>query len=210
MTTLAYPHTLVAGQPENVNDLNDNLNAITTLVNGNLDAGNLATSAKPVTVLGQYKTVADSGLVLTSANTGATTYIGSQGGGLSVATTTSGLLDVFPLDPADHAVTGLTTQFRIHTATITNTVAPAVNFTYSLRQITGLAGGASSITITTVGSALGAVTRAAPAAQASFIDNGSDFTLPGSGVYVLCVSSSGTPAVNSNAQFRVTLQVHHI
>jgi hypothetical protein len=45
MTTLVYPKTLIPNSNENVNDLNDNLNAIAQVVNGNLDAGNLANGA---------------------------------------------------------------------------------------------------------------------------------------------------------------------
>lgn len=41
MGTLTYPFSLTAGQPENVNQLNANLAAISTLLNGNVDAANL-------------------------------------------------------------------------------------------------------------------------------------------------------------------------
>lgn len=42
MAQISYPFTLTAGQAENVNQLNSNLSAITTQVNGNLDETNLA------------------------------------------------------------------------------------------------------------------------------------------------------------------------
>lgn len=45
MTQLAFPYTLQAGQPENVNQLNANLDAVKTLVNGGLDATNLSAAA---------------------------------------------------------------------------------------------------------------------------------------------------------------------
>lgn len=44
MTTLSYPYTLTAGQPENVNQLNSNLNAISTVLNGSVDTTNIASS----------------------------------------------------------------------------------------------------------------------------------------------------------------------
>lgn len=44
MSTLTYPFTLTAGQPENVGQLNSNLAAISTIINGALDEGNLATA----------------------------------------------------------------------------------------------------------------------------------------------------------------------
>jgi hypothetical protein len=44
MPTLSYPFALTAGQPENVNQLTANLDAVKTVVN-NLDAANLADGA---------------------------------------------------------------------------------------------------------------------------------------------------------------------
>lgn len=45
MTSLSYPYTLTAGQPQNVNQLNSNLNAVATVLNGNVDNTNLASGA---------------------------------------------------------------------------------------------------------------------------------------------------------------------
>jgi hypothetical protein len=44
VTSLVYPFTLTPGAPENVNQLNANLEAIRNVVNGSLDASNLSTS----------------------------------------------------------------------------------------------------------------------------------------------------------------------
>lgn len=51
MGTLSYPFTLTAGQPENVNQLNSNLAAIATVLNGSVDATNLAAGAVDVAEL---------------------------------------------------------------------------------------------------------------------------------------------------------------
>jgi hypothetical protein len=42
MTQLVYPFTLVPGQPENVNQLNSNLGAVQSVLNGNVGADNIA------------------------------------------------------------------------------------------------------------------------------------------------------------------------
>lgn len=68
MTTLTLPTTLVAGANENVNDLNSNLNAITSWANGSVDSTNLAnagvTPDKLSTTLAQYLGITN------AANTG--------------------------------------------------------------------------------------------------------------------------------------------
>lgn len=68
MTTLTLPTTLVAGANENVNDLNSNLNAITSWANGSVDNTNLAnagvTPDKLSTTLAQYLGITN------AANTG--------------------------------------------------------------------------------------------------------------------------------------------
>lgn len=43
MTILTYSHTLVAGTPEDINDVQDMFEDVRTLVNGNLDDDNLST-----------------------------------------------------------------------------------------------------------------------------------------------------------------------
>ena len=45
MGTLTYPYSLTAGQAENVNHLNSNLTAISNVLNGSVDADNLAAGA---------------------------------------------------------------------------------------------------------------------------------------------------------------------
>lgn len=67
MGTLSYPFTLVAGQPENVNQLNSNLAAVATVLNGSVDATNLASGAVDVaelaTTLAAFLGVTQSGTV---------------------------------------------------------------------------------------------------------------------------------------------------
>jgi hypothetical protein len=209
MTTLAYSHTLVAGTPENINVVQDMFNDARTVINGNLDTGNMAATMKAATLTGFYRTVDEISLDLTSANTGATTYTASASG-TADAIGTNTFPVVIPITLADYAVSGLTTQFRVQAATITNTVAPAVNFTFACQQIATLGGVAGSIKIASLVAAPATVTRSAPAASSGFVDSTADFTLTPGGVWVLTVASSGTPAANSNTMFRLRLQVHNI
>lgn len=51
MTTLAYSHTLIAGTPENVNDVQEMFDDAKTVINGNLDGDNLATSIREAAAL---------------------------------------------------------------------------------------------------------------------------------------------------------------
>lgn len=215
MTTLAYSHTLVAGTPENINDVQDMFNDVKTLVNGNLDATNLAASARPATVLGAYRTVHEATFALDSTNTGATTYVPTVSSSTSPvrALSTAGLSAIVfcPLTVADYSVSGLTTQFRVQGSVITNGVAPGVSFTYSVAQITNLNGTGNAIGISGTGTLLGSVTRTTPGANSAFVDSSAaDFTISTSGTYVMLLASSGSPAANSNTQFCLRLQVHHI
>lgn len=67
MGTVSLPYTLTAGQPENVNQLMDNLTTLRDAINGNLDATNLASGAVDVaelaTTLAGYLGVSQSGTV---------------------------------------------------------------------------------------------------------------------------------------------------
>lgn len=68
MTTLSLPVTLVAGANENVNDLNSNLNAITSWANGSVDATNITNAAVTGDKIGT--TLAQQLGITNAANTG--------------------------------------------------------------------------------------------------------------------------------------------
>jgi hypothetical protein len=214
VTTLSYPHVLTAGQPENVNDLNDNLNAITTWSAGNIDTTNLAATAKPATLMGRYGIVAQGALLFDSTMTAGTYYPAAEGGTISpapkIGVSISGTPVVIPVKVADYAVSGLTTQFRVQALTLTNPTAPAINLTFGVAQILTLGGGVNTISIATVGSVLGGVTLTTPGASAGYVTTGSDFTISSGDLYVLVVTTSGTPAANARVAVNMTLQVHNI
>lgn len=211
LTTLAYSHTLVAGTPENINDVQDMFNDAKTVINGNLDTSNMAATMKPATLMGPYRPVSEATMAFTSLTGGAATYTPTASGG-SVPIGTSATLNLLtiPIVLADYAVSGLTTQFRIQASTITNTIAPAINFTFGVFQLVTTGGAGGNTSIVSGGPVLGGVTRAAPAASSPFTDTGADFTISSNGVYVLCVTTTGTPTVNSNTMPTIRLQVHNI
>jgi hypothetical protein len=210
MTTLSYSHTLVAGTPENVNDVQDMFNDVKTLVNGNLDATNLATSAKPSNLMGVYRTVEASEFFVASGSA-ATCYFAVAGGLISSGSTVAGsnVPQFIGVDEVPYKVTGLTVKMRLRVAFVTNAVAPTGTFTFGLYPVT-TAGGAGNLT-TTLGTVVSGSTVAhtAPAASSQFLDAGSDFTPPTAGVYVLGVV---TPAMAANSAVvgKVFLEVHNV
>lgn len=211
MTTLAYSHTLVAGTPENINDVQDMFNDVKTLVNGNLDATNLAATAKPATLMGAYRPVSGEALFsFVNTHTAGTWVASTSSAAVLVGTTSPIAQAIIPITLADYAVSGLTTQFRVQAATITNNAAPAVNFVYSLGLVAGLSGTGGSIGISSVTLNPTNVTRATPGGVTANVDSTADFTVSSSGVYVLCVTLSGTPADNSNTVCALRLQVHNV
>lgn len=213
MTTLSYPFTLVAGQPENVNQLNSNLNAITTWANGNVDTTNLATSAKPVTLLGAYRTVCD------VANSSATLITSSgvwlfSDSGAHFQKSPASMLNADPvytyLDSTDYTVSGLTPKLRVRGTVLTNGTAPAMTFTFGLYPITS-SGAATTLTITAGTVVTGSTAAvASPSANAATTAVGSDFTFPSAGAYALAVAASAAMAGNASAAIHVRLEMRHV
>jgi hypothetical protein len=210
LTTLTYPHVLTAGQPENVNDLNDNLNAVTTWAAGNIDTTNLAATAKPATLMGAYRPVSEASFYFTSIYNAGTYMANASGVSVLNGGFVSTTLALIPINLADHAVSGLTTQFRVQASTITNTVAPAANFTFGLYGIASTGGTSSTILVNLTAAVAGSgATRVAPSATSNYVDWSSDFT-GANGTWLLGIALSATPAANSMTQCTLRLMVHNI
>lgn len=211
MTTLAYSHTLVAGQPENINDVQDMFNDVGTLVNGNLDTGNMATSMKAATLLGRYETISEtSPVVVGPAFAVAGLYYTKPDGIQADGSASSGAAALIPVNPADYAVSGLTTQYRVQAMLVSNAVALGVNLTYGLYPIAS-ALGSGALTLTLAAAVVGStVTRNAPSASVQSFDASGDFALSSSAPYLLGVTFSGTPAANSRATLVMRLQAHNV
>jgi hypothetical protein len=167
-------------------------------------------TARLATALGDYRTVSEARFGFNPGATANTYVTTEQGTATFVGNSTSVPFSVIPINLADYAVAGLTTQFRVQASTMTNPTAPAVNFTYALAPITALTGSAGTLGISTIGALLGSVTRSAPSNGSAFQDTGADFTIASSVTHVLVVVLSGTTVAASLVQSTVRLQVHNI
>lgn len=211
MGSLSYSHTLTAGTPENINDVQDMFEDVQTLVNGNLDATNLATTAKPVTLLGRWDTVASSWLEIVGTGT-AGTYGTSLGGGTTKfpATVTGAPWPFLSLRSADFAVSGLTPVLRVKMATLVNDTAPAITFTGGL-YLLSVSGASGSALIYQGGTVISGSTaaQASPAAGSELIAVSSNFAIPADGNYALAVATSGTMPTNACLHAALQLEVKY-
>ena len=116
-----------------------------------------------------------------------------------------------PVVPADFAVAGLTTRFRLRVLTGVNSTAPGVDLTYGLYPVTAFAGGSGLVGPASYGTVVAGstVTRPAPAAGSALLDASGDFTIPAPGAYQILASISGTTAAASKVEFVAELQVRN-
>lgn len=115
------------------------------------------------------------------------------------------------LDPADFAVAGLTTKYRVRASVLVNTVAPAANFQVGLYPVTAVGGSADigHVTLGTVVSGSGAAFNA-PNAGSLNPNNSADFTAPAAGFYALAFTLSAQIAANSYLSVGACLQVRNV
>lgn len=150
-------------------------------------------------------------IIIPTATAAATLFLpeGSTTG-LAAATTNSPLAVVY-LDPADYALSGLTTKYRVHAICLTDAVAPAVTFTIGLYPISAVAGGADAITMTAGAVQAGStVAFASPAANLRSQGNSGDFTAPAAGYYALGVVISGATAANSREVIAARVEARNV
>ena len=169
-----------------------------SILTGAADASNLAASAKPATLMGAYRVVSE-----------ITAFIV---GGLPAGPAGSSASGPSPVVPADFAVAGLTTQFRLRVLTGVNSTAPGVDLTYGLYPVTAFAGGSGLVGPASYGTVVpgSTVTRPAPAAGSALLDASADFTIPAPGAYQILASISGTSAAASKVEFVAELQVRNV
>ena len=169
-----------------------------SILTGAADASNLAASAKPATLMGAYRVVSEITAVVA--------------GGLPAGPWGTSADGPSPIVPADFAVAGLTTQFRLRVLTGVNSTAPGVDFTYGLYPVTGFTGGSGFVGIAGFGTVVpgSTVTRVAPSAGAVLLDASADFTIATPGAYQVLASISGTSAAASKVEFVAELQVRNV
>jgi hypothetical protein len=203
----------------------DVLNVLTALLNefnGSIDAANiadgvitaaeLATAAKPATLLGAYRSIAEATWgVLTQGFTGL--FVPTLGTPVNSGVATSSSLPqvLLPFDPAAYTVSGLAAKLRVVASTAVSTVTPAASFTYGLHPVSAVSGG-TGLLIVTLGAAVAGstVVRTTPAAGAAYQDASADFAVPSAGVYALGVNISAPLATNAAVAASARLEVHHV
>lgn len=219
MTTFSFttgnPAHLTAGAAASMTDIGGSFTDVQTFINGgNIDTSNLATSAKPVTLLGQYRLLHEANSGWNDTLTASTRFFVT---GSVVANTTvnqspnSAIPQLFHIYGADHSVSGLTAKLRARFVLGVNQVAPAITFTAGLYPASSASSAADQYKIT-LGTVVTGSTAAfaSPAANSTTTTTTSDFSLPTDGLYVLGVVISGAPTADSAGFISGQIQVHHI
>lgn len=195
-TTILYLHPNQAGHDATAQTMAPIVAAILRIPTGPSVVPDAAL-ALPVTV--------QSGRIVVGANAVATTFGISEAGGGSVAGSLGAYGAVY-LDPALFpSLFGLTCKLRVSGRVITNSVAPACDFTFRLRPILTWASGANPAPAT-FGAALGAVTITAPTAGGPHVATGVPFAFPAAGWYNLELVTSATSAASSSTHTNTRLE----
>jgi hypothetical protein len=187
------------------------LSQIIALVNGNLDKDNLATSAKPATILGQFAATPLTG----SAMVGPTLpvdvwWIGT--GSVKEDTVANAVsIPLVNFGSGGYTVPGLTAMGRVTASVLVNGTPPACNLTFGLYGIASNGGAAGALSIATSGALAGSTAAInAPAANSRNQAVSADFALPTSGVYGLAFVTSASWGANSEVMVNAALQVHWV
>lgn len=215
MTTLAYTYTLTAGQPENVNQLNQNLNDIRGVVNGGLGKDNMLSSFAKANVEGAFstfKTISDtSGYAVASVLSSNTTYWLWGAGGVRA----SNVLD-YPsgniygyLSAGDYTADTRTTYFRLRAAVITNGVSPASTFTFFLAN-TSCGGNSEKFQIASTGQMAGTQSVAVAASATNVVVGTSAEFTSTPGTHAFALTRSAAPTAGSSFMFLVQLQMRQV
>jgi hypothetical protein len=160
--------------------------------------------------LAPWRTIAFGTGFLIAATVAGVYALTTNGSGIVSGGSWSTAQPFFHVDPADYAITGRTTQFRIKGSAYVNATAPAANFTFGLYPIGTLAGGAGVVTSTLATVQAGSTaTVTAPVASSANLANSGGFTITAGHFYV-GVALSATIAASSQNAIRVDLQVHHV
>lgn len=216
MTTFSYssgnPANLVGGATATMADISGPFTDLTTFLNGSIDTTNLATSAKPATLLGQYRTVTEAFSGYSPSDTSgtyvfcwATAALQKSPAGVTAATAAATYLD-----PSDYSVSGLTAKLRVRGVVFTNGTAPGITFTFGLYPIT-TGGGANALVLTT-GTVVASSTAAVVTPSLNSVSTAvsSDISVPSAGAYALAVAFSGTTAASSVGLAHARLEVRHV
>jgi hypothetical protein len=216
MTTFSYttgnPSNLTAGATASMNDIQGPFTDLRTFVNGaNIDTTNLATSAKPVTLLGRYS-IDHHYSCVAGGLTATTWYPGANGGLVAHGATSGAALVQWFFTSADYAVSGLSPQMRLQVGYGVNGTSTGTTFTATLNQITSYASANNAIGVATVSPVAGSsVSLGSPTAGTSGVVRTSDFAVPNSSNgFIVGIAAAGTQTVFSFLNLTFELQVHYV
>lgn len=215
MTNFAYssgdPGNLVGGSPASMSDISGPFADLETFLNGNIDTTNLATSAKPVTILGAYRTIEGASCtILDNIMNAAADYLIGYGPDMVTKEGGNGAAHIFYLDSTDYSVSGLTAKLRLRATVTTNATNPAATLTFGLFKVTATAGAADTMTFTIDPVVSGSTVALAPGASAQATGTSGDFSFPTSGYYAIGFSLSGAVAGGASGSLAARLELHHV
>lgn len=124
----------------------------------------------------------------------------------------SGGKTVFYFDPADFAISGLTTKLNVVLTALANDTASTSTFTASLVPISAPAGAAATVSVTAGSDTAGSTAAIAePLANSTNMAESGDFTAPTAGYYAIkLVISGNNMAASSAVSARVDLLVRNV
>lgn len=183
---------------------------------GTIVAGDISSSAAiagtqlATDVVNDYHSILSAGVVILAGLTTRTNVMNSTNvaSGATFASDLSTLNPIFYLDPADYAISGLTTYINVDASLYCNATAPGTQtFTVGLYPISAVAGAANTITVTA-----GAVTTGTTCAFVNPTNstrnhvNSTDVAFPAAGYYALGCVNSATTAANSQTMVNARLR----
>lgn len=117
----------------------------------------------------------------------------------------------FYIDPADYAVTGKTTKYRVRAVALVNNAGANTSFHIGLYPVSAPAGASSTLSVTLGTVTAGSVVDFTTPLQNTITDaNSGDFTAPAAGLYALAVVVDGAMAAASSVELRAFLQVRNV
>jgi hypothetical protein len=217
MALIVLPHTFADGPGNTASGVQvmDNLNAILAALNGGLDATNLATAAKPLTLMAPFRMIHEATAGFAAASQSGVSGLNYFAGGLVASGAASAFGAVPPalttFSAGDYAASGLSPRFRISAFVTANDVSPGISFTVGLYPVTAVTGTGGNPTVTLGTLVSGSATSALSPGTGTAPGNSGLFAIPaGSPPWAIGVVLSGTPGANSAGVVYARLEVTYV
>jgi hypothetical protein len=210
MGTIALTDTVPGSTSDANANLNNNWSLIEGVVNGNIDAANLANECvggPELTddVVGAYRRVFQASAFSDALTSSLVYYFSARGDLLPEDTDNPSAPALVWLDDADYTMTGRTTKIRIRGEIMTNATAPGVTFTTGLYPVTPNGGGTNLLSVTLGTVVTGSTFVFNPGGTSAMSLVTTDINVPADNYYCFGLVPSGTMA--ANAAIGVSLQL---